>query len=81
MSRFDVCPLCFTSVPNWASACPRCRYHPDSCSYNRAQDDVALIFRLGAGPRPRDETPGVTPAWRSWLPGWLGGPRPPAPAA
>jgi hypothetical protein len=38
------CPVCACAVTGWASACPRCGYHPDR--YNRALDDVALIFRL-----------------------------------
>src|SRR5207244_8258196 len=37
------CPVCFTAVADWTSRCPKCRYHPDS--YNRAQDDVAMIAR------------------------------------
>jgi hypothetical protein len=44
MSRLDSCPLCHSEIPQWDAACPKCRYHPDS--YNRAQDDVAAIFRL-----------------------------------
>jgi hypothetical protein len=43
--RFDApCPVCASAVSGWAFACPRCGYHPDR--YNRALDDVALIFRL-----------------------------------
>jgi hypothetical protein len=42
-------------VTGWASACPRCGYHPDR--YNRALDDVALIFRLSAGDRPAAHVP------------------------
>jgi predicted amidophosphoribosyltransferase len=56
-----LCPVCFTDVANWASRCPKCHYHPDS--YNRAQDDVALIARY----RTHDG------AWRRHLPTWLGG--------
>ena len=40
------CPVCTRAVTGWASACPRCGYHPDR--YNRALDDVALIFRLSS---------------------------------
>ena len=47
MSRLECCPLCLTEVPGWAAACPKCHYHPDAY-YNRAQDDVALIFRLNS---------------------------------
>ena len=40
------CPVCDGAVSGWASVCPRCGYHPDR--YNRALDDVALIFRLSS---------------------------------
>ena len=40
------CPVCACAVSGWASVCPRCGYHPDR--YNRALDDVALIFRLSS---------------------------------
>ena len=77
MSRPESCPCCLTEVPDWAAACPRCRYHPDS--YNRAQDDVALIFRLSSS-ADRDcpesapaATGAASPGWRTWLPHWLGG--------
>jgi hypothetical protein len=40
------CPVCGCAVKGWASVCPRCGYHPDR--YNRALDDVALIFRLSS---------------------------------
>jgi hypothetical protein len=40
------CPVCARAVSGWASVCPRCGYHPDR--YNRALDDVALIFRLSS---------------------------------
>jgi hypothetical protein len=58
-----LCPVCFTDVTSWASRCPKCHYHPDS--YNRAQDDVALIARYHA--------PSWDGAWRRYLPTWLGG--------
>jgi hypothetical protein len=72
-------------MPPWDGACPKCRYHPDS--YNRAQDDVAALFRLGwasertavvpATPMPPGTVGAATaiaPAgWRGWLPHWLGG--------
>jgi predicted amidophosphoribosyltransferase len=56
-----LCPVCLTDVTSWASRCPKCHYHPDS--YNRAQDDVALIARYRANDG----------AWRRHLPTWLGG--------
>ena len=67
------CPVCFTPVTDWSCCCPKCRYHPDS--YNRAQDDVALVARFY--PWPRDPAPaaptGGAAGWRRLLPTWLGG--------
>ena len=83
MSRLDCCPMCLTEVPGWATACPKCRYHPDSHSnsyYNRAQDDVAMIYRMSYSVNCAACHPPVAPkaageplGWRSWLPHWLGG--------
>ena len=58
VSRLDTCPLCLSQIPRWGCECPRCRYHPDR--YNRAQDDVAMIFRLGA--EDRSDPPETTAA-------------------
>ena len=70
MSRLDCCPLCLTEIPRWGCECPRCRYHPDR--YNRAQDDVAMIFRLGAEDRAAPPVAAPTPphthaGWFDWL--------------
>ena len=75
MSQQIACPLCATRVSGWSSACPRCRYHPDH--YNRAQDDVALIFRIAMA--SRRAAPDAGPAapspsgywWLPSLPSWL----------
>jgi hypothetical protein len=64
------CPVCFTDVANWGSRCPKCHYHPDS--YNRAQDDVAMVARYGNAPQSAASTNGAP--WRRFLPSWLGGP-------
>ena len=60
----NFCPVCLEPVTDWSTRCPRCHYHPDS--YNRAQDDVALIarYRLLDNDGRR---------WRRFLPAWLGG--------
>ncbi len=60
----NFCPVCLESVTDWSTRCPRCHYHPDS--YNRAQDDVALVarYRLPDNDGRR---------WRRFLPAWLGG--------
>ena len=65
----NFCPVCLEPVTDWSARCPRCRYHPDSCdSYNRAQEDVALVARYRA-PSPESRTN----RWRRLLPAWLGG--------
>jgi hypothetical protein len=53
MSQSDsVCPVCHAPVTSWSSRCARCHYHPDGKDhYNRAQDDVALIFHTGFASR------------------------------
>jgi hypothetical protein len=64
------CPVCSTPVTDWSCCCPKCRYHPDS--YNRAQDDVALIARF----RPWDDAPppgGAPKGWWRVFSSWLGG--------
>ena len=60
----NFCPVCLESVTDWSVRCPRCHYHPDS--YNRAQDDVALVARYRA---PASDAR----RWRRLLPAWLGG--------
>ncbi len=66
------CPVCFTEVTDWDNRCPKCRYHPDS--YNRAQDDVALVARYGCPPHCDQTTsPSDGRTWRRFLPTWLGG--------
>ena len=62
------CPFCSAPVPNWGSACPKCHNHPEH--YNRALDDVALVFRLAAGPTSPRQTTGQ---WWEVLPQWLRG--------
>ena len=70
VSRLDSCPLCLSEMPGRGCSCPRCHYHPDR--YNRAQDDVAMIFRLSAEDRREHEAPqSVQPhsssSWFHWL--------------
>jgi hypothetical protein len=85
MSRLESCPHCLTERPDWDAPCPRCHYDP--ATYNRAQDDVALIFRLNESDRAAGCAPPAPPAtsptsssWFSWLP-WWPSKRPPRPAA
>jgi hypothetical protein len=73
------CPVCSTSVTDWSTRCPKCRYHPD-CDpqpYNRAQDDVAMLVRYGRAESPRTPVvalPGEGRGWRRIVPAWLRGP-------
>ena len=63
------CPLCSADTPRIDVPCPRCGYHADS--YNRAQDDVALSFRLAMSDPSRTKattTSGGT--WLSAIPAW-----------
>ena len=61
-------------MPGWACACRKCGYHPDR--YNRAQDDVAMIYRLSSAdcaPAPAPASPAdaaqeTTSPWLAWLP-------------
>jgi hypothetical protein len=80
MSRLESCPHCLTEVRGWATACPKCRYHPDF--YNRAQDDVAMIFQLGESDCADRcaASSGSTTSWLSWLP-WRADKHPPRPTA
>jgi hypothetical protein len=76
MSRLESCPVCFAEVSGWQSTCPKCRYHPD-VYYNRAQDDVALLFRLSAILPPAPATTAPAPgapvaASVDGAPGWRG---------
>ena len=73
MSRLDVCPLCHDEMPGWSCACRKCGYHPDR--YNRAQDDVAMIYRLSSSdcapastnPTAADPSAGSPPGWLGWF--------------
>ena len=66
------CPVCFTAVADWSARCPKCRYHPDS--YNRAQDDVAMVARYRSFPPEAAEgADAAGNSWRRFLPVWLGG--------
>ena len=80
MSRLESCPRCLTEVHGWASACPKCRYHPDFYN-NRALDDVATIFHLGESDcAARCAAPSGSTSWLSWLP-WWSDKHPPRPTA
>ncbi len=63
------CPLCSASTPRGDVPCSRCGYHADS--YNRAQDDVALSFRLSMSD-PRRAKISATPSgtWLNAIPAW-----------
>jgi hypothetical protein len=72
MFKFQIqCPVCFTAVADWSARCPKCRYHPDS--YNRAQDDVAMVARYDSYPPELAGTDAAGNSWRRFLPIWLGG--------
>jgi hypothetical protein len=63
------CPLCAADNSRAETACPRCGYHANT--YNRAQDDVALSFRLAMSDPSRTRastTSGGT--WLSAIPAW-----------
>jgi hypothetical protein len=60
------CPLCSSELPRVDAPCPRCGYHADS--YNRAQDDVALSFRLSMSDPSRTKPAGSS--WYSAIPEW-----------
>ena len=63
------CPLCAADNSRAEAACPRCGYHANT--YNRAQDDVALSFRLAMSDPSRTRastTSGGT--WLSAIPAW-----------
>ena len=66
------CPLCSAeTAPARADApCPRCGYH--ARTYNRAQDDVALSFRLAMSDpsRTRPAPPVSGGTWLSAIPAW-----------
>ncbi len=70
------CPLCSAETDRAraraGAACSRCGYHADS--YNRAQDDVALSFRLALSDPSRTRstaTPTTTgTTWLSAIPAW-----------
>ena len=69
----EQCPVCNTTVTDWTSRCPKCRYHPDcddrDC-YNRAQDDVASVVRYDYLTNCRPGSTNTT-AWRRLVPSWL----------
>ena len=63
------CPLCAADAARAGAPCPRCGYHANT--YNRAQDDVALSFRLAMHDPSRTKgssTSGGT--WLSAIPAW-----------
>ena len=63
------CPLCAAETFRAGAPCQRCGYHADS--YNRAQDDVALSFRLSMSD-PNRTKPSTTSGgtWLSAIPAW-----------
>ena len=64
------CPLCSAQTPRVDAPCPRCGYH--ARTYNRAQDDVALSFRLSMSDpsRTRPAPPSAGGTWLSAIPAW-----------
>jgi hypothetical protein len=67
------CPLCAAEHSRVEGPCPRCGYH--AASYNRAQDDVALSFRLSMSDPSRTKATGASAAtsggtWLSAIPAW-----------
>ena len=68
------CPLCSSETSRLDAPCPRCGYHADS--YNRAQDDVALSFRLSMSDPNRTKPAGQH--WLSAIPAWCKAHWPPA---
>jgi hypothetical protein len=72
MQQSNRCPLCTAEFAPAEPRCRRCGYHAES--YNRAQDDVALSFRLAMSDPSRtrgsstQQPSGV--AWLSAIPAW-----------
>ena len=63
------CPLCSAETSRADVPCPRCGYHADS--YNRAQDDVALSFRLSmSDPNRTKPSAASSGTWLSAIPAW-----------
>ena len=66
------CPLCSAekAAARADAPCPRCGYH--ARTYNRAQDDVALSFRLAMSDpsRTRANPPVGGGTWLSAIPAW-----------
>ena len=67
------CPLCAAEHTRVEAACPRCGYH--AAHYNRAQDDVALSFRLSMFDPSRTKAAGASgtsggATWLSAIPAW-----------
>ena len=61
------CPLCSAQTARAGAPCPRCGYH--ARTYNRAQDDVALSFRLAMSD-PSRTRPVSGGTWLSAIPAW-----------
>ena len=69
MQQPNRCPLCAAETARADAACPRCGYHADS--YNRAQDDVALSFRLAmSDPHRMKGSTANGGTWLSAIPAW-----------
>jgi hypothetical protein len=71
MQQASRCPLCTIETTHPPEApCPRCGYH--AASYNRAQDDVALSFRLAMmdPSRTKQQSPASGSTWLSAIPAW-----------
>jgi predicted amidophosphoribosyltransferase len=69
MQQPNRCPLCAAETARSDAACPRCGYHADS--YNRAQDDVALSFRLAISDPSRIKASTASGGtWLSAIPAW-----------
>ncbi len=71
------CPLCSADTSHAEAPCPRCGYHANT--YNRAQDDVALSFRLAmSDPSRTRSNPTTGGTWIAAIPAWCKAHWPPA---
>ena len=70
MQQPSRCPLCAAETTRAEVPCPRCGYH--ARTYNRAQDDVALSFRLALSDPSRTRSSSTTSGgtWLSAIPAW-----------
>ena len=70
------CPACHATLTDWSARCPKCRYHPDCDDrdwYNRAQDDVAFVFRCHTTASP-EASAAQASAWRRFFSAIFGPP-------